>query len=75
MRSSNILTFIGGVVAGAAVAILLAPKNGEQTRKDIKDAIDEHIKMAKEKYSKFHSCAEQVREDLKADFKKEQADL
>lgn len=37
MRTSNILTFIGGALAGAAIALLLAPMSGEETRRRISE--------------------------------------
>ena len=38
---------LGGVVAGIVAGVLLAPKPGEETRKELKEAFDE----LKEKYS------------------------
>ena len=41
------LGILTGVIAGIAAGILFAPKSGEETRKELKEAFDE----AKEKYS------------------------
>ena len=42
MKGLNILAaFIGGAAIGAALGILLAPANGEDTRKKIKDILRE----------------------------------
>lgn len=49
MKNAGVLAFIGGAVAGAAVALLLAPKSGEQTRKMIKEFVDQEINRAKQK--------------------------
>ena len=35
--SGIILAFVGGAAAGATMALLLAPKSGEQTRRQLKD--------------------------------------
>jgi gas vesicle protein len=46
------LAFLGGAVAGVAAAILLAPKSGEETRRDLKRyarrAEEEVLEKAKE---------------------------
>ena len=34
---NSLLAFIAGAMAGAAVALLIAPESGEKTRKRIKD--------------------------------------
>lgn len=47
MKGDNILAFIGGAIAGAAIALLFAPETGDQTRKKIKETYDK-IKSYKE---------------------------
>ena len=37
-----------GAIAGAVAGIVMAPKSGEETRKDIKEAGDKAIKDGKE---------------------------
>lgn len=54
MKNSGILAFIGGAVAGAAVALLLAPKSGEQTRRMIKDFVDQEVDRVKQKCAHNH---------------------
>ena len=39
MKVSTFFAFIGGVLAGAAIAVLLAPETGEESRKKVKEAI------------------------------------
>lgn len=43
------LAFLGGAVAGAAIALLLAPEKGEVTRRKIKDAVNHGIDEAEKK--------------------------
>lgn len=49
--------FIGGAIVGAAAALLLAPKKGEEMRKDLSDLASEAKKQAQDYY-------EQVKKDL-----------
>lgn len=49
--------FIGGAIVGAAAALLLAPKKGEEMRKDLSDLAAEAKKQAQDYY-------EQVKKDL-----------
>lgn len=37
MKQSTLFAFIGGALAGAAAALLLAPDSGANTRRKIKD--------------------------------------
>ncbi len=47
MKSSHVLTFIVGALAGASIAMLFAPQSGKATRKKIKGAMeDEYNKIA-----------------------------
>lgn len=73
MKNSGLLAFIGGAVAGAAAALLLAPKSGEQTRKEMKDIIDEHISYAKEKCAKFRAMHEQMHTQMQEQLQENQA--
>lgn len=49
--------FISGAIVGAAAALLLAPKKGEEMRKDLSDLAAEAKKQAQDYY-------EQVKKDL-----------
>lgn len=55
MKTINVLAaFIGGVVAGAAAGILLAPQKGEDTRAKIAESLKEAgVKLNKEDFEKL----------------------
>ena len=57
MKTDNLFTFLGGVLVGAAVAILFAPESGEETRKKIKDTFDKEYKGLKDKINSLESRA------------------
>ena len=62
--------FVGGALVGAAAALLLAPKSGEETRKDLAELAEEAKKQAQE-------ACERVKKDLaeaEAKLKKETED-
>ena len=46
---NSLLAFIAGAMAGAAVALLIAPESGEKTRKRIKEKAVGVADAAKEK--------------------------
>jgi len=52
---SWLLSFILGGLIGAAVALLLAPKSGRQTREQIKDLVDDAKERAEDYYDKAKS--------------------
>lgn len=39
MRMCHVIAFAGGVLAGGAIALLFAPKKGEDLRKDIRNKL------------------------------------
>lgn len=58
------LAVAGGALAGAAAALLLAPKSGAATRQDVVDFIKTHCPLLKNK--KVAELAEQIEADLMA---------
>ncbi len=59
-----------GAVAGAIAGIVLAPKSGKETRKDIKDASDKAVKGAKEKGDNLFKKVKKDLESKKAEKEK-----
>ena len=47
-KKSGIGKFIAGAAVGAGLGILFAPKKGSETRRDLKNKLDELIGKAKE---------------------------
>ena len=47
-KSGGLFKFIAGVGIGVGAGMLLAPKKGEELRKDLKKKIDELLNKAKE---------------------------
>jgi gas vesicle protein len=70
----TLLAFIGGVAAGAAFGILMAPDKGSETRKKIlsraKDLSDDLSDAAKDKYNEFLSWKDSMMEDAENEVKK-----
>lgn len=62
MKQSSIFAFLGGAVAGAAVALLLAPKSGAETRGMIKEYVDNEMKKCKCTSEHNHEHAESLAE-------------
>ena len=56
MKCTGLLAFIGGALAGAAAAILLAPDSGENTRRKIKERAQQEYEHLKGKVS--HAAGE-----------------
>ena len=75
----GIALFIGGAVAGAAVALMLTPKNGEEIRKELRDLAEEAKKRADdfceqvktEILAKRPGCAAEVAAESVKETKKE----
>ena len=57
MKTDNLFTFLGGMLVGAAVAILFAPESGEETRKKIKDTFDKEYQGLKGKINSLETRA------------------
>lgn len=57
--------FIGGAIVGAAVALLLAPKTGEETRKEVADLMDELKKGAQDYCEQAKQKVQQINKQAK----------
>ena len=55
--SNGLALFVGGAIVGAAAALLLTPKKGEEVRQELADLAAEAKKRAQE-------YCEQVKKDL-----------
>lgn len=51
MKTDSLFTFLGGVLVGAAVAILFAPDSGDETRKKIKETFDKEYQSLKDMFN------------------------
>ena len=58
MKSGTLFALLGGVAAGLAVGILLAPDKGEETRKKIKKTAGDCVDKVKEKISDIRASKE-----------------
>jgi gas vesicle protein len=52
MKCKGLLAFVGGALAGAAAAILLAPDSGENTRKKLKEKAQREYDHLKDKLAR-----------------------
>ena len=50
-----IAAFLAGAAAGASLGLLLAPDKGDETRKKVKETLDEWSEKAAEEYGKYKS--------------------
>ena len=72
MKLSHILAFAGGIVAGVAAGILLAPDSGANTRQKIADNLKEKgLYINKESFDAFVA---KVKGKLKGAFSDEELD-
>lgn len=66
MKSGTLFALLGGVAAGLAVGILLAPDKGEETRKKIKKTAEDCVDKVKEKISDIRASKE-AEDDVEPD--------
>ena len=62
---SALMTFLTGAVIGAGLALLYAPRTGEETRKKLKDGYDKVSDDVKDNYEKFSNEAQKTIETMK----------
>lgn len=62
-----VLGAIFGAIAGTVAGVVLAPKSGEETRKDIKSVSDKYLGEAKRKGSKWFKRGKQEVKKLEAE--------
>lgn len=62
-----VLGAIFGAIAGTVAGVVLAPKSGEETRKDIKSVSDKYLGEAKKKGSKWFKRGKQEVKKLEAE--------
>lgn len=63
MKCKGLLAFIGGALAGATAAILLAPDSGENTRKKLKEKAQHEYDHLKDKLARAKVKCECEEED------------
>ncbi len=63
MKNTGIIlaSLLGGLIVGSALTMLFAPQSGPETRKQIKDFINDEIDKMKEKVDKVHDKIEEAR--------------
>lgn len=64
MKPGIIFAFIGGALAGAAVALLVAPDSGVNTRRKIREKAEEDYQALKDKLNKVKSECEEKLEEM-----------
>lgn len=60
----TLFAFLGGAVAGAAVAILMAPEKGETTRARIKEMIDRRIESIEDEAQRIRKHANKTAKEV-----------
>ena len=68
-KKSGVLKFLAGLGIGAGLGLLFAPKSGEETRRELKEKLDEFIKAVKdidikEVKDEFVAKIEEIKEEL-----------
>ena len=68
-KKSGVLKFLAGVGIGAGLGLLFAPKSGEETRRELREKLDEFVKAVKdidikEVKDEFVAKIEEIKEEL-----------
>lgn len=68
-KKSGVLKFLAGLGIGAGLGLLFAPKSGEETRRELKEKLDEFVKAVKdidikEVKDEFVAKIEEIKEEL-----------
>lgn len=63
MKNTGIIiaSLLGGLIVGSAITMLFTPQSGPETRKQIKDFINDEIDKMKNQVDKVHEQIEEVR--------------
>jgi gas vesicle protein len=64
-RSTSVMPFIVGLALGAGVALLFAPKTGEETRRDLKRRAIRARKLAERKAQELSDTVSETYEDAR----------
>ena len=70
MNKNVWIALLGGITAGAVVALLFAPQSGEETRRKIGDAYDDAVDYVSEATDFLKEQAERLTEEANAAYKK-----
>lgn len=66
---NGILALLAGAAIGAAIGVLFAPDKGSETRKKMKEGLDDLKDQAKSKWDSFEEEAKEKFSGTKEDFK------
>ncbi len=63
MKNTGIIitSLLGGLIVGSALTMLFTPQSGPETRKQIKDFINDEIDKMKNQVDKVHEQIEEAR--------------
>ena len=63
MKNTGIIitSLLGGLIVGSALTMLIKPQSGLETRKQIKDFLNDEIDKMKDKVEKVHEQIEEAR--------------
>lgn len=66
-RGSSLAAFLWGAVAGAATALLFAPKSGEETQRELKEGARRFREDAEDKLDELRHSVEEGYERMRSD--------